>query len=209
MKPSLCLTTPVIRPENIPVIAAHPEMAAASEFLDIRWEIIIDCDTLGQDVHPHPIPSFARVTNLWLPRTGTRNGEDLYVFLFEAVAGAPAPLKEDEFHLGLSDDNLPAVGMFAALAREIREGADAVVFPMRGDSWDLKAAPENIHPSAVDGGQAAIRRRIMGDIRFSQWQGNPCIDGHFLNAVHEATKRTANWRFLDAPTMTHNALRRG
>lgn len=201
-KPRLRITTPSIRPENLPVIERDQEMLRATEFFDASWHILFDCYSMKkpvEGVYHTPLLPWERVENIYLDRPGPRHGEDLYNDLV-------TKMDPDEWWMGLADDSLPVPGIFEALRREVDAGADVVMFPLRipGIAYCL-ATPDSIRPSHVSGGQVFYRAGVIGDLRWKSQ--DDLLDGVFLRELYARTKDTAKWRFAIAPLIVHNQLR--
>lgn len=208
-KPRLCLTTPVTRPQNLPLMEADKELRAAPDFFDIRWLIIPDLYSMEQmgvkfDGYLPSLP-WAEVRESRFERPGRRFGEENYNFL--ADAEPPVGLWPDEWWMGIADDSLPVPGIFEAFRKQVDLGADVVVFPMfiPGVVHCL-ARPEDIRPSHMSGGQVFHRRGVMGPTRWRS--GDATLDGIFVKELWETTHGIARWRFAtDGPTIQHNQLR--
>lgn len=202
-KPRLRITTPSIRPGNLPLIEKDAELLRAPSFFDVTWHVMVDCYSMGvspEAVHHVPSLPWERVENVWLPRPEPRHGEDLYNPLMDSM-------DPEEWWVGLADDSLPEPGLFERLRREVDAGAEIVMFPMHipgvAFCW---SNPESIRPCHVSGGQVFYRRDVLGDLRWKQKDG--LLDGVFLVDLWQRTGKTRRWHFADAPLLHHNQIRR-
>ena len=100
----------------------------------------------------------------------------------------------------LDDDTTIHPEFFAELA-EVKSGA--VAFEQDLGTWVRKVAPSEMKVCKIDMGQVAIRRDVIGDIRFAL--GIYEADGIFIQAVYGNNPEA--WSFIEKPLCYYNKLR--
>lgn len=196
------MSTPLIRPQNIPIIFPHLE--AGREHVDIRWVITPD---IG-----HGAPDWW--TTQWFPMRD-------WVLVYPVEVGPrPSPMRgeylqnavldwlekdEEGWFWGLADDTIPSEGFFASVARNAVDGVSAIVHPMAdGGGKILCHGGENtMHPGTVDGAQVIWNLKAIKGERFTE---EHCLDGLFIERIYRRDKGLG-WSFTGTIPVTYNALR--
>jgi hypothetical protein len=198
---TLTVVTPCARPQNLPRIARAVGAQAPWELFDYTWLIVHDClsgPCAGAGAPPHPAASMAHHAD------------------GASVAGhAQANYALDRIDRGLvwqlDDDNLPAPGFFAELARQAARhpGAGAYLFGQvaerRYDAALWAAHDGVVSPIPVlgkmDTAQYVVRREVVGPVRFALRYG---ADGLFIEDV---VARAYPCVYVPGPWTLYNALR--
>lgn len=197
MKPALTVGTPVIRPQNLPVIL--PEMEKGLEWFDLRWWVAIDNKFIPRpkyDIAWMGGRNWIRFEAVDIPWGARIHGERIQNHMLDDV-------DPESWWCGMADDNLPTPGFFEALRREADAGAEIVVFPCQHSSGLLRAHPNQMCPSGVDGQQLACKRKWIGGLRWDT--DTPYPDGEFIKSLY--AKEAERFRFVAAPVLQYNRLR--
>jgi len=195
------VSTPLIRPQNIPLILPHLE--AGREHVDLRWVISPDVGHGAPDWWTHewfPQKDWVLVYPVNVePRPSPMRGE----FLQNAVLDW-LEKEGDGWFWGLADDTVPADGFFKAVAREAQEGTRAIVFPMaRGTKIICGGGSNTMSPGSVDGAQVVWSLKAIEGQRF---QAISCLDGEFIERLYSRDKGKG-WSFNGSIPVQYNALR--
>lgn len=100
----------------------------------------------------------------------------------------------------LDDDTVIHPEFFTELAKV---ETLAVAFEQELDTWIREVAPSEMRPDHIDMGQVAMRRDVIGNIRFRL--GVYEADGVFIEDVYRRDPK--EWSFVDKPLCYYNKLR--
>lgn len=100
----------------------------------------------------------------------------------------------------LDDDTVLHPDFFSELAKV---KSKAVAFEQDLGTWVRKVAPSEMRCCHVDMGQVAIKREVIGDIRFTLNIYE--ADGIFIQSVYE--NNPGVWSFINEPLCYYNKLR--
>lgn len=166
------------RPQNIPLLV-NAYLEQEPHPFEVRWHILRQ--------GPEPDPKGIRKVNEML----------------DLLPGG--------WFMTVSDDTAQAPSLYRRLGEVIQSvpNAGAVVFSQvrKRGGWIQHAAPENMAPYRVCGGQVIWRRDFVGDKRFDfETHGDTC-DGVFIQEMFQA--HPEGFVFHDEPLMYFGSLEPG
>jgi hypothetical protein len=194
------IITAVQSESNLPALKRSILRSARGTILRIRWVQVFD-----RDVFPHP--DF--MTQLADQRF------ELSVLVKPGGEGAPGlrqmnaglDMTQEGFVAFVDDATIVHVDFLRRLETSIKRNPDkdAFVFSQgRFDRGPLMAAPQNVAECQIDGGQAVINTRLIGNTR-----RNPAFgmlsDYYFIKELYD--KDPSKWIFIEDILTYHQYLR--